>query len=195
MLKNPVQLRLEKLEPWQHLTFMVSLCERMYPNFALFCEETEFAEAQKYRIILDSIWEILTVKSAKINFENQLEKLEDLVPSADDFDIYAVNPAIDACAALADLLHAMLDRDLMLETVNKLSSLSAETVADLEFAQTGVEITDENQKESEAVCEEWDVQWAIFRALKEAERRDIELIKSLREELRDEPVSNIGIEL
>jgi len=195
MLKNPVQLRLEKLEPWQHLTFMVSLCERMYPNFALFCEETEFAEAQKYRIILDSIWEILTVKSAKINFENQLEKLEDLVPSANDFDIYAVNPAIDACVALADLLHAMLDRDLMLETVNKLSSLSAETVADLEFAQTGVEITDENQKESEAVCEEWDVQWAIFRALKEAEKRDIELIKSLREELRDEPVSNIGIEL
>ncbi|PSW03490.1 YjaG family protein [Photobacterium lipolyticum] len=195
MLKNPVQLRLEKLEPWQHLTFMVSLCERMYPNFALFCEETEFAEAQKYRIILDSIWEILTVKSAKINFENQLEKLEDLVPSADDFDIYAVNPAIDACVALADLLHAMLDRDLMLETVTKLSSLSAETVADLVFAQTGVEITNENQKENEAVCEEWDVQWAIFRALKEAERRDIELIKSLREELRDEPVSNIGIAL
>ncbi|MDX1304198.1 YjaG family protein [Photobacterium sp.] len=195
MLKNPVQLRLEKLEPWQHLTFMVSLCERMYPNFALFCEETEFAEAQKYRIILDSIWEILTVKSAKINFENQLEKLEDLVPSANDFDIYAVNPAIDACVALADLLHAMLDRDLMLETVSKISSLSAETVADLVFAQTGVEITNENQKENEAVCEEWDVQWAIFRALKEAERRDIELIKSLREELRDEPVSNIGIAL
>lgn len=195
MLNNPVQLRLEKLEPWQHLTFMVSLCERMYPNFALFCEETGFAEAQKYRVIVDSIWEILTVKSAKINFDNQLEKLEDLVPSADDFDLYAVNPAIDACVALADLLHAMLDRDLMLETVSKISSLSAETVADLEFAQTGIEITNDNQKENEAVCEEWDVQWAIFRALKDAEKRDIELIKSLREELRDEPVSNIGIAL
>ncbi|GAL07273.1 hypothetical protein JCM19237_3212 [Photobacterium aphoticum] len=135
MLKNPVQLRLEKLEPWQHLTFMVSLCERMYPNYAFFCQETEFAEAQKYRSILDSIWEILTVKNAKINFENQLEKLEELVPSSDDFDLYAVRPAIDACVALADLLHAMLDRDLMLETLEKLSSLSAETVADLEYAK------------------------------------------------------------
>ncbi|MGF1874333.1 DUF416 family protein [Photobacterium frigidiphilum] len=195
MLKNPVQLRVEKLEPWQHLTFMVSLCERMYPNFALFCEETKFADAQKYRVIVDSIWEILTVKSAKINFEGQLERLEDLVPSAADYDLYAVYPAIDACVALADLLHAMLDRDLMLETLEKISSLSAETVADLEFAQTGIEITNENQKDNEAVCEEWDVQWAIFRALKEAERRDIELIKSLREELRDEQVSNIGIAL
>ncbi|MCG7587508.1 YjaG family protein [Photobacterium sp. OFAV2-7] len=195
MLKNPVQLRLEKLEPWQHITFMVSLCERMYPNYALFCRETEFADEQKYRSILDSIWEILTVKTAKINFEKQLEKLEELVPSADEHDLYAVNPAIDACVALADLLHAMLDRDLMLETLTKLSSLSAETVADLEFAQSGVEITNDNQKENEAVCAEWDMQWAIFRALKEAERRDIELIKGLRQELREEPVSNIGIEL
>lgn len=195
MLKNPVQLRLEKLEPWQHLTFMVSLCERMYPNYAFFCQETEFAEAQKYRSILDSIWEILTVKNAKINFENQLEKLEELVPSSDDFDLYAVNPAIDACVALADLLHAMLDRDLMLETLEKLSSLSAETVADLEYAQTGIEITNENQKDNEAVCAEWDMQWAIFRALKEAERRDIDLIKGLRQELREEPISNIGIAL
>ncbi|MGF1687756.1 DUF416 family protein [Photobacterium japonica] len=195
MLKNPVQLRLEKLEPWQHLTFMVSLCERMYPNYAFFCQETEFADAQKYRSILDSIWEILTVKNAKINFENQLEKLEELVPSTDDFDLYAVNPAVDACVALADLLHAMLDRDLMLETLEKLSSLSAETVADLEYAQTGIEITNENQKENEAVCAEWDMQWAIFRALKEAERRDIDLIKGLRQELREDQISNIGIEL
>ena len=195
MLKNPIQLRLEKLEPWQHMTFMVSLCERMYPNYAFFCAETDFADAQKYRLILDSIWEVLTVKNAKINFERQLEKLEELVPSADDFDLYAVNPAIDACAALADLLHALLDRDLMLETVLKISALSVETVANLEAAQTGIEISNENQKQNEAVCAEWDMQWAIFRALKEAEKRDIELIKGLRKELRDEPVSNIGIEL
>lgn len=195
MLKNPVQLRLEKLEPWQHITFMVSLCERMYPNYAFFCRETEFADAQKYRLILDSIWEILTVKSAKIDFEKQLEKLEELVPSAVDYDLYAVNPAIDACMALADLLHALLDRDLMLETLVKLSSISAETVADLEFAQTGEVISNDNQKANEAVCAEWDMQWAIFRALKEAETRDIELIKGLRKELRDEPISNIGIAL
>ncbi|MDX7017919.1 DUF416 family protein, partial [Klebsiella aerogenes] len=26
MLKNPIHLRLEKLESWQHLTFMACLC-------------------------------------------------------------------------------------------------------------------------------------------------------------------------
>jgi uncharacterized protein YjaG (DUF416 family) len=67
------------------------------------------------------------------------------------------------------------------------------TVAQLEEAQTGEEITNENQKENEAVCGEWDVQWAIFRPLKDAEARDIDLIKDLRQELRDEGLSNIGI--
>ncbi len=78
MLKNPLQVRLEKLEPWQQITFMACLCERMYPNYAMFCENTEFAEPRAYRAILDSVWEILTVKNAKVNFERQLEKLEEL---------------------------------------------------------------------------------------------------------------------
>ena len=33
MLQNPIHLRLERLESWQHVTFMACLCERMYPNY------------------------------------------------------------------------------------------------------------------------------------------------------------------
>ena len=73
MLQNPIHLRLEKLESWQHVTFMACLCERMYPNYAMFCQQTEFADGQLYRRILDLIWETLTVKDAKVNFDSQLE--------------------------------------------------------------------------------------------------------------------------
>ncbi|MFV0575750.1 MAG: YjaG family protein [Vibrio sp.] len=195
MLQNPLQVRLEKFVPWQQMTFMACLCERMYPNYALFCENTEFAEARKYREILDSIWEVLTVKTAKVNFERQLEKLEELIPSSEEFQFYAVYPAIDACIGLSILLHALLDREEMFEAMLDLSQLSVKTVAQLEEAQGCDEITNENQKENEAVCQEWDVQWAIFRPLRESEVRDIELIKELRLELREEGVSNIGISL
>ncbi|MDN3696442.1 DUF416 family protein [Vibrio clamense] len=193
MLQNPLQVRLEKFEPWQQITFMACLCERMYPNYAMFCDNTKFAEARVYRDVLDSIWEILTVKTAKVNFERQLEKLEELFPSADDFDIYAVYPAMDACQGLSTLLHGLLDREQLFDCMIKLSQQSVLTVAHLEQAQGEDEITNDNQKDNEAVCEEWDVQWAIFRPLREAEARDIELIKDLRQELRDEPLSNIGI--
>lgn len=195
MLRNPLHLRLEKLAPWQHTTFMVALCERMYPNFALFCQQTDFADARQYRIIVDSVWESLTVKNAKINFERQLERLEEIIPNADDYDLYAVFPAIDACYALSTLLHALLDREEMLEEVIKVSQISVDTVAQLEFAQTGVEVTQENAKSIQTIEDEWDIQWEIYRPLRETEKRDIELICSLRDALRDECVSNIGIEL
>ncbi len=73
MLQNPIHLRPEKLESWQHVTFMACLCERMYPNYAMFCQQTGFADGQLYRRILDLIWETLTVKDAKVNFDSQLE--------------------------------------------------------------------------------------------------------------------------
>ena len=68
----------------QHLTFMACLCERMAPNFALFCQMTEQKPADKtYHNILNLVWEFLTVKEAKINFENQLEKLEEIIPECE----------------------------------------------------------------------------------------------------------------
>ncbi|KPH30210.1 hypothetical protein ACZ84_26700, partial [Escherichia coli] len=102
MLQNPIHLRLERLESWQHVTFMACLCERMYPNYAMFCQQTGFGDGQIYRRILDLIWETLTVKDAKVNFDSQLEKFEEAIPSADDFDLYGVYPAIDACVALSE---------------------------------------------------------------------------------------------
>ncbi len=70
---------LERLESWQHVTFMACLCERMYPNYAMFCQQTGFGDGQAYRRILDLIWETLTVKDAKVNFDSQLEKFEEAI--------------------------------------------------------------------------------------------------------------------
>ncbi len=193
MLQNPIQLRLEKLESWQLITFMAALVERMYPNYAVYCQQTEFAAPQAFRQLTDTIWEVLTVKNAKVDFERQLEKLEPLIPVADETAIYLVFPAIDACVALSTLIHALLDRDLLMEAVLKISQQSVLTVAQLEEAQTGIEITNENQKDNEAVCAEWDVQWMILRALREVSERDIELIRGIRNEIRQEDTSNIGL--
>ena len=194
MLQNPIHLRLEKLATWQHVTFMASLCERMYPNYAMFCKETEFGDPQLYRRILDLVWETLTVKDAKVNFDNQLEKLEEAIPSADDYDMYGVYPAIDACVALSDLIHALLSGESM-EYAVEVSKTSITTVAMLEMTQEGREMTDEELKENPAVEQEWDIQWEIFRLLAACEERDIELIRGLRADLREAGDSNIGINL
>lgn len=194
MLRNPIHLRLEKLESWQHLTFMASLCERMYPNYQMFCLESGFGEPQIYRKILDLVWETLVIKDAKVNFDSQLEKLEEAIPSSDDYDMYGVYPAIDACIALGELVHSRLSGETLSHAI-AISETSIRTVAMLEMTQAGKEMTDEELKVIPAVEEEWDIQWEIFRLLADCEERDLELIKGLRSDLREAAVSNIGINL
>ncbi|OSM94057.1 hypothetical protein AU493_15455 [Lonsdalea populi] len=166
----------------------------MYPNYHEFCRQTEFGDAQVYRRILDLIWETLVVKDAKVNFDLQLEKLEDAVPSADDYDLYGVYPAIDACIALGELVHSRLSGETLSHAI-AISETSIRTVAMLEMTQAGREMTDEELNVIPAIEEEWDLQWEIFRLLAACEERDIELIKGLRADLREAGSSNIGINL
>ena len=193
-MRNPIHKRLENLESWQHLTFMAALCERMAPNFKLFCQMNELsAEAKTYQNILNLVWEYLTVKDAKINFENQLEKLETIIPDVNDYESFGVVPALDACQALAEILHAIIAGET-LERAVEMSLISLGTVTSLLETETGRDWSDSELKESEDIQAELDVQWQVYRLLKECEKRDIELILDLKNEIRDEGISNIGIE-
>ena len=193
-MRNPIHKRLENLESWQHLTFMAALCERMAPNFKLFCQMNELsAEAKTYQNILNLVWEYLTVKDAKINFENQLEKLETIIPDVNDYESFGVVPALDACQALAEILHAIIAGET-LERAVEMSLISLGTVTSLLETETGRDWSDSELKESEDIQAELDVQWQVYRLLKECEKRDIALILGLKNEIRAEGISNIGIE-
>ncbi|WP_233115762.1 YjaG family protein [Aggregatibacter actinomycetemcomitans] len=194
-MRNPIHKRLENLATWQHLTFIACLCERMYPNYQLFCQITEQPQhAKVYHNILNLAWEYLTVKDAKINFENQLEKLENIIPDVNDYDFYGVVPALDACEALSEMLHTIIAGDSLTQAV-KLSQLSLQTVADLLAEQNERELSETELKESEEIQQELDVQWQIYRVLKDAEKHNVELILGLKNELREVGISNICVEI
>ena len=194
-MRNPIHKRLENLESWQHLTFMACLCERMAPNFVLFCQMTEQKPADKtYHNILNLVWEFLTVKEAKINFENQLEKLEEIIPDVNDYDFFGVVPALDACEALGELLHAIIAGET-LEKAIQISQISLGTVCSLLETQENRDLSESELKSREEIEEELDLQWQIYRLLKDCEKRDVDLILSLRDEIKQEGISNIGIKI
>lgn len=194
-MRNPIHKRLENLATWQHLTFMACLCERMYPNYHLFCQITEQPQnAKVYHNILNLVWEYLTVKEANINFENQLEKLENIIPDVNDYDFYGVVPALDACEGLAEVLHTII-AGASLEQAVKVSQLSLGTVASYLETEYDRTLSEVELKESDLIHQELDVQWQLYRALKEAERHDVELISDLKNALREEAVSNICIKI
>lgn len=193
-MRNPIHKRLENLESWQHLTFMAALCERMAPNFKLFCQMNELSvEAKTYQNILNLVWEYLTIKDVKINFENQLEKLESIIPDVNDYDSFGIVPALDACQALAEILHAIIAGET-LERAVEISLISLGTIRALLETETGRDWSESELKENEDIQTELDVQWQVYRLLKECEKRDIELILALKNEIRTEGISNIGIE-
>ncbi|HHF3533910.1 TPA: YjaG family protein [Haemophilus influenzae] len=193
-MRNPIHKRLENLDSWQHLTFMAALCERMAPNFKLFCQMNELSvEAKTYQNILNLVWEYLTIKDVKINFENQLEKLESIIPDVNDYESFGVVPALDACQALAEILHAIIAGET-LERAVEMSLISLGTVTSLLETKTGRDWSESELKENKDIQAELDVQWQVYRLLKECEKRDIELILALKNEIRTEGISNIGIE-
>lgn len=192
-MRNPIHKRLENLAAWQHLTFMACLCERMAPNFALFCQMTEQPQAAKvFNNVLGLVWESLTVKGAKINFENQLEKLEEIIPDMNQYDFFGVVPALDACEALGELLHAVIAGEYLEKSV-RVSQISLTTVVSLLETENDREFSLDELKDNELIEGELDLQWQIYRFLRDCEERDTALINELRNEIRAEGISNIGI--
>lgn len=192
-MRNPIHKRIERFESWQHLTFMACLCERMYPNFQLFCEVSKRSDDAKiFQNILNLVWEHLTVKGAKINFENQLEKLESIIPDVNEFDFYGVFPAEDACQALAEVLHSIIAGET-LEQAIKISQISLSTVATYLETQVDRSLNEQELKNTPEIQDELDVQWQVYRLLNECEERDVELILELKNELRNSGISNIGL--
>ncbi|WKS97748.1 YjaG family protein [Gallibacterium anatis] len=194
-MRNPIQKRLANLESWQQCVFMACLCERMYPNFAMFCNIIEQPQQAKvYHNILNLVWEHLTIKGANINFEHQLEKFEQVIPDINDYDFFGIVPAVDACEALSDLLHALIGGE-NLEQAVKISVLSLQTIVSLLETEENRHFSDDELKNNELIIDELDIQWAIYRTLNELEKRDVEVINGLKNEIRATKMSNIGVEL
>lgn len=192
-MRNPIHKRMERFEPWQHLTFMACLCERMYPNFQLFCNMIEQdGLAKVYQSVLNLVWEHLTVKGAKINFDNQLEKLETVIPDVNDYEFFGVLPAQEACEALSELLHSIIAGST-LEQAIRVSQISLGTVASYLEMQAERELDEQELKNADEIQDELDVQWQIYRLLNECEERDIDLILALKNDIRSAGISNLGL--
>ncbi|QUJ00962.1 DUF416 family protein [Salmonella enterica subsp. enterica] len=61
MLQEPIHLRLERLESWQHIYLYGLLVRAHVPELHILQEAGRFGDGRIYRRILDLIWETLTV--------------------------------------------------------------------------------------------------------------------------------------
>ncbi|MGL4474105.1 MAG: YjaG family protein [Shewanella sp.] len=191
--------RLKALNTAQKQLFALALCQRMYPNYQLFSEVTEFGDAKVLDTTLNLLWQAQYDKKLKLNIEMYIDRLENIVPDASDFDMYGVYPAQDAVSAVISLLSGIQSQDE--EDMVNISKLSSSTVANYIEACIADTVSD-SIKESElddlifnheVMVEERELQSNLLDIIEKEPYAKAEFIKSLRKELVESGVSNIGI--
>lgn len=76
------------------------LLQRMLPNYQLFVQVCDFPQPHSIDNMLNSLWEALLVKGAKVNLSALENKLEELTPDEAEFDMYGVYPALYFCTGM-----------------------------------------------------------------------------------------------
>lgn len=187
--------RVKALDFQQKKVFAIALCQRMLPNYQLFSEVCEFGDPQVLDTTLNLLWQSVYDNKLKLNIDIYLERLDLNTPEPADYDVYGVYPAMDAATALIALLSAIQSK--VEEDIVNISKLSSSTVANYIEAISDVELDEEAFDDyifnHEVMVEEKELQSSLLQLIEDNPKLKADFVKSLRNEIIEAGVSNIGI--
>ncbi|MEI6858557.1 MAG: YjaG family protein [Shewanella sp.] len=187
--------RVKALGLQQKKVFAIALCQRMLPNYQLFSEVCEFGDPQILDTALSLLWQSIYDKKLKLNIDIYLERLELNTPDPTNFDVYGVYPAMDASTAIIALLSAIQSK--VEEDIINISKLSSSTVANYIEAISDVDLNqdafDDYIFNHEVMVEEKELQDTLLQLIEDNPKLNADFVKSLRKEIINSGVSNIGI--
>ncbi|CAM3784370.1 YjaG family protein [Rheinheimera salexigens] len=190
---------MRELSYFQQAAVAATLLERMLPNYQLFAEVTKTGDAVLPRHILTLIWEWLTVKKAKINFEKLAGDLELITPETNNFDIFGVYPAVDTLTALDIMLNGIGLQDGT-EFID-VAKISQATVARLiEYETADLDIISEAElkkvvREHPLMQYEMECLAELIALVQPMQRFDREQRQILQAWVKEQGLTNLGMEL
>ena len=101
--------KLDKLEFWKQIIFLLVICQRMIPNFRAFSRETGFTGEQILNSLLNKAWNNLSAGIIFDNLSKEADIAESLAPDTEDFDSILVSSALDAAVATSLLMKSFCD--------------------------------------------------------------------------------------
>lgn len=170
---------------------MAALSERMVPNYVLYASMSGNGDPKVLYNVLDLVWEWLKVKSAKIDFDKQAEKLAVVEPPETD-DSFGARRATEAVMALTTLLDTL--RGGALDAVLDVSQVSRNGVrAFIEMSEGSEDAGRLNAlfREHELMQDERDFQDAVLEAIEEDPQ--LKQLSALRALGRNQGISNLGL--
>jgi uncharacterized protein YjaG (DUF416 family) len=193
--ENRFEQQIRALEPWQQMLFATALSERMFLNFALFSRLMNFGDLEKMRNLLSSIWEEQMQRGTKVNYEVQLNHVEDNIVDLDEYDMFGAIPARDAMMALFSTLILKLEQES--DEAVAVSNLSYDTIgAYVEFAEADDQMSDEELVRlinmHDLMLDEDAFQEELLERLSGTSFKPA-VVETVRELAQNQGVSNIGI--
>lgn len=183
--------QVRELDGWRANAFACALVQRMLPNYQLFCEATEFADATELSNLVNLLWEALMTPKTKINHSVQLDKVEEATPEVKDFDNYGVYPALDFSVSLEAALNLLSGDDPQgAVVISKVSQGTVEAFIDVTAEQ---ELSNEEIKAHPMMQREIVFQQALLEKIRELKTRDKAGLQDIRHFACLDGMSNIGI--
>jgi uncharacterized protein YjaG (DUF416 family) len=90
---------------------MLSICERLYPNYGLFVQHTGWGDAATLRAALDEAWQALEEGRMASDWRSSLRQCETVTPDTENFVSSYVSAALDAAVSVQLLLEVLGDFD------------------------------------------------------------------------------------
>lgn len=184
-----IEINIPKQAPhlWQKQLLALALIEQMTGNYVLFTEVSGQGDSKVFSNITDLIWQQLLGHSVKVDWQKQRAKLEAISPAPESFDGYGVWPALDACAALSELI-TLLDESNSggLESVIKTYYSTIEQFLDVH------DLNEDTRQQT--LYEEADNLIDKLLTVLSAEVKQMSAVKAIKEIVQSQAVSNIGIE-
>lgn len=189
--------QLRALSPWQQLVFITALAQRSSVNYQLFCETVNFGDSASLNKLLGLLWESQLSKESKINWAVQQEKLPELQPNPDDYEVYGVYPALDAAMAVELAIEQALQTDE--ENTIRASKLSRSTVRQFLIKQLPEDFNEDDEsswlRAHPLMEDENAFQDELLAQVTSANLPHHLLIRQLRELAYNQGFSNLGIGL
>jgi len=112
-VKNKVNnfQRIRELSKKQQSILSLMLLERMKPNYQLFVEVTGFEQPYELDNLINSLWQRTLVAGSKVNLSVMENKIEEMTPDVQEFDMYGVYPAVYFCTALLTYINGEASED------------------------------------------------------------------------------------
>lgn len=191
--------RMRELGFYQQAAVAATLLERMIPNYQLFAEVSETGDGALVRHSLDMVWEWLQVKRAKINFERLQEELELVTPEVSNFDMFGVYPAVDAITALDMMLNGIREQDSG-EFIHVAKISQASVARLIEHQSEDADVTSEAElkkivRDHELMHYEMDCLAELLDICSQIKEFGRDEIKSLKQWVQEQGVTNLGMEL